>query len=89
MAFVTKGIRLTFKDEREDPEREHTFYFEGGVTSFVRYLNRTRKALHDPVYIEKEVDNIGIEVAIQYATPTPKACTPLPTPSIPRMAEPI
>jgi len=66
MAFVTKGIRLTFKDQRTDPEREHTFYFEGGVTSFVRYLNRTRKALHQPAYVEKEIDNIGVEVAIQY-----------------------
>jgi DNA gyrase subunit B len=66
MAFVTKGIYLTFRDEREELPREHSFYFEGGVTSFVRYLNRTRVALHDPVYIEKEVDNIGVEVAIQY-----------------------
>jgi DNA gyrase subunit B len=66
MAFVTKGIYLTFRDEREEPHREHSFYFEGGVTSFVRYLNRTRVALHDPVHIEKEVDNIGVEVAIQY-----------------------
>ncbi|RME97192.1 MAG: DNA topoisomerase IV subunit B, partial [Chloroflexi bacterium] len=67
MAFVTKGIRITFKDERPTPEKEHTFYFEGGVTSFVRYLNRTRRALNEPVYVEKEVDNIGVEVAIQYA----------------------
>ncbi|MCG3206968.1 MAG: DNA gyrase subunit B [Anaerolineae bacterium] len=67
MAFVTKGIRITFTDERAEPAKEYTFYFEGGVTSFVRYLNRTREALNDPVYIEKEVDNIGIEVAIQYA----------------------
>jgi DNA gyrase subunit B len=66
MAFVTKGIRITFKDERPDQEREHTFYFEGGVTSFVRYLNRNRRSLHDPVYVEKTVDNIGVEVAIQY-----------------------
>ncbi|MDX1520124.1 MAG: ATP-binding protein, partial [Anaerolineae bacterium] len=66
MAFVTKGIRLTFVDERPGQEREYTFYFEGGVTSFVRYLNRNRRGLHDPIYIEKEVDNIGIEVAIQY-----------------------
>ena len=66
MAFVTKAIRITFKDERVDPVREHTFYFEGGVTSFVRYLNRNRQTLHDPVYIEKEIDNISIEVAIQY-----------------------
>ncbi|MCB0193186.1 MAG: DNA topoisomerase (ATP-hydrolyzing) subunit B [Anaerolineae bacterium] len=66
MAFVTKGIRITFTDERSDPPKEHTFYFEGGVTSFVRYLNRNRQPLHDPVYVEKEVDDIGVEVAIQY-----------------------
>jgi DNA gyrase subunit B len=66
MAFVTKGVRISFKDERPGQEREHTFYFEGGVTSFVRYLNRNREELHEPVYVEKVVDNIGVEVAIQY-----------------------
>jgi DNA gyrase subunit B len=66
MAFVTKGIHIYFRDEREGQEREYTFYFEGGVTSFVRYLNRNREALHEPVYVEKEVDHIGIEVSIQY-----------------------
>jgi DNA gyrase subunit B len=66
MAFVTKGIRITFIDERTEPKQEYTFYFEGGVTSFVRYLNRNRQPLHDPVYVEKEVDQIGIEVAVQY-----------------------
>jgi DNA gyrase subunit B len=66
MAFVTKGVRLTFVDERIEPKQEYTFYFEGGVTSFVRYLNRNRQPLHDPVYVEKEVDQIGIEVAVQY-----------------------
>ncbi len=66
MAFVTKGIRITFKDERVDPVREYTLYFEGGVTSFVQYLNRNRKALHEPVYVEKVVDDVGVEVAIQY-----------------------
>ncbi len=66
MAFVTKGIHLTFIDNRTGKGKEHNFYFEGGITSFVRYINRNRRALHDPVYIEKEIDNIGIEVAIQY-----------------------
>ncbi|MFN8458130.1 MAG: DNA topoisomerase (ATP-hydrolyzing) subunit B [Anaerolineae bacterium] len=66
MAFVTKGIRISFKDERPDQEREYTFYFEGGVTSFVRYLNRNREALHEPVFVEKEVDHIGVELSIQY-----------------------
>jgi len=64
MAFVTKGVTIRFKDERA--EREMTFYFEGGITSFVRYLNRNRANLHPVVHVEKEIDNIGIEAAIQY-----------------------
>jgi DNA gyrase subunit B len=43
-----------------------TFHFEGGVVSFVRYLNRNREVLHPVVYVEKEVDGIGVEVAVQY-----------------------
>jgi DNA gyrase subunit B len=66
MAFVTKGVTIYFRDERETPTREMTFYFEGGVTSFVRYLNRNRGVLHPVVYVEKEVDGIGVEVAVQY-----------------------
>jgi DNA gyrase subunit B len=42
MAFVTKGVTIRFRDERRSPAREMTFYFEGGITSFVRYLNRNR-----------------------------------------------
>ncbi len=66
MAFVTKGISITFQDERVEPTREHSFYFEGGVTSFVRYINRNRKALHEPIYMEKTVDDIDVEISIQY-----------------------
>ncbi len=64
MAFVTRGVTIKFLDERTD--REMTFYFEGGITSFVRYLNRNRENLHPVVYVEKEIENIGIEAAIQY-----------------------
>ena len=64
MAFVTRGVTIQFVDERSD--REMTFYFEGGITSFVRYLNRNRANLHPVVYVEKEMENIGIEAAIQY-----------------------
>lgn len=64
MAFVTRAVTLKLVDERD--HREMTFYFEGGITSFVRYLNRNRKVLHPVVYMEKEVDGIGIDVAIQY-----------------------
>ncbi len=64
MAFVTKGINIRFVDERSD--REMTFYFEGGLSSFVRYLNRNRKVLHKTVSVEKEVDGLGIDAAIQF-----------------------
>lgn len=64
MAFVTRGVTIRFLDERND--RQMTFYFQGGLTSFVRYLDRNRENLHPVVHVEKEIENIGIEVAIQY-----------------------
>jgi DNA gyrase subunit B len=64
MAFVTRGVMIKLKDERS--QREINFYFEGGITSFVRYLNRNRRMLHPVVHIEKEVDGIGTDVAIQF-----------------------
>jgi len=64
MAFVTRGVTIQFVDERS--EREMTFYFEGGITSFVRYLNRNRDNLHSVVYVEKEMEGVGVEAAIQY-----------------------
>jgi len=64
MAFVTRGVTIKFVDERND--REMTFYFEGGITSFVRYLNRNRENLHPVVYVEKEIEGIGVEASIQY-----------------------
>jgi len=64
MAFVTRAVTINLIDERED--KEITFYFEGGISSFVKYLNRNRDTLHDVVYVEKEVEDIGVEVAFQY-----------------------
>ena len=64
MAFVTRGVTIYVLDERT--EYEMTFYFEGGITSFVRYLNRNREVLHPVVHVEKEVDGITIDAAIQY-----------------------
>jgi DNA gyrase subunit B len=64
MTFVTRGVTIYFLDERSD--REMTFYFEGGITSFVRYLNRNREVLHPVVHVEKEVDGITVSAAIQY-----------------------
>ncbi|MDP2995473.1 MAG: DNA topoisomerase (ATP-hydrolyzing) subunit B [Anaerolineales bacterium] len=64
MAFVTRGSTIYFLDERSN--REMTFYFEGGITSFVRYLNRNRETLHPVVHVEKDIEGIGIECAVQY-----------------------
>jgi len=68
LAFVAGGVAIRLVDEREEPfAREMTFYFEGGISSFVRYLNRNRKVLHDEVVYANQSDNgVGIEVAIQY-----------------------
>jgi DNA gyrase subunit B len=67
MAFVTKGIYIHFEDQRTEPfAHEMNFYFEGGITSFVRYLNRNRSPLHDPVHVERTVDETVVEAAIQY-----------------------
>ncbi len=65
MAFVTRKVLIKILDERT-PQHEMTFYFEGGINAFVRYLNRNRDTLHSVFYIEKEIENIGIEAAVQY-----------------------
>ncbi|MEN8097541.1 MAG: DNA topoisomerase (ATP-hydrolyzing) subunit B [Chloroflexota bacterium] len=67
MAFVTKGVYIQFVDERAKPyPREMGFYFEGGITSFVRYLNRHRDVLHKVVHIEKQIGGTVVEAAVQY-----------------------
>ena len=64
-AYLNKGLWIRLLDERAD--REKNFYFEGGVTSFVRHLNRRRDVLnHRPIYVEKLVSGTNVEVALQY-----------------------
>jgi len=58
MAFVTRGVTLKLVDERS--ARATTFLFEGGIKSFVRYLNRSREAMHPAVYVAKEIDGVGV-----------------------------
>src|SRR5918911_1456946 len=66
-AFLNKGIRITIKDEREEPERSHEFFYKGGIAEFVKHLNKNKTTLHEkPIYFEKESDSLSIEVAIQY-----------------------
>ena len=66
MAFLTRGINLQFIDERGEEAREINFYFEGGVETFVRYLNKNRTVIHQPVYVDMQVESTHVEVAIQY-----------------------
>ncbi|MCW5880538.1 MAG: DNA topoisomerase (ATP-hydrolyzing) subunit B [Anaerolineae bacterium] len=65
MAFLTQGLTIHFCDERGDGQ-ETTFYFEGGIKSFVRYLNLTRTPLTAPFYTRKTVDSTEVEVSLQY-----------------------
>jgi DNA gyrase subunit B len=67
MAFLNRGLTIEFQDERtNNGARWMSFYFEGGVRSFVRYLNKNRAVLHEPIYVEKEVEGNLVEAAIQY-----------------------
>jgi DNA gyrase subunit B len=64
-AYLTKGVWITLRDERVD--RERSFYFEGGLVSFVRHLNRNKEVLHSrPIYCEKREGSTAVEVALQY-----------------------
>ena len=65
MAYLTKGLRFHFVDERAD--KEVNFYFEGGIKSYVRHLNKDKNVLHkQPFYIERVANNVSVEVALQY-----------------------
>ena len=64
LAFLNKGVRITLEDERSDKREE--FFYEGGIVSFVEYLNRRHVGLHPPIFIEGERNDTQIEVAIQY-----------------------
>lgn len=65
MAYLTAGLRIIFVDERND--QESTFYFEGGITSFVRHLNKSKNVIHPrPFYLFREVGDYVVELALQY-----------------------
>ena len=65
LAFLNKGIRIQFTDERSG--RKHEFQYEGGIVSFVKYLNENKTVLHPaPIFVSKERDRVTVDAAIQY-----------------------
>lgn len=67
LAFLNKGINITLIDEREDEVKEEVYHYEGGIKSFVSYLNRNKEVLHEePIYVEGLKDGIAVEVSLQY-----------------------
>ena len=66
-AFLTKGLRITLRDERGEEPVEKSFHYEGGITEFVQYLNRSKQALYeDIIYCEGTVNGVIVEVALQH-----------------------
>ena len=67
LAFLNKGISITLTDERDGEQQTQTFHAQDGIAGFVRFLNQSRKVLHqDVVFIETEKDDIAIDLALQY-----------------------
>ncbi len=67
MAFLTKGLKITLTDYREEPAREKSFHYEGGIKEYVQYLNKGNSALYeDIIYCEGTVGDVYVEVAMQH-----------------------
>lgn len=67
LAFLNKGINISLIDERAGQEKEEEYHYEGGIKSFVSYLNRNKESLHpEPIYVEGIKDGMSVEVSLQY-----------------------
>ena len=68
LAFLNKGLKISIEDKRVEGDESiyEEYYYEGGIKSYVEYLNGSKEVLHEPFYAEKEEQGISVEVAIQY-----------------------
>ena len=67
LAYLNRGVKITFKDLREEHQRDNVFYAEGGIVEFVKHLNRGKTPMHDnPIYLSCEKDDMILEIAMQY-----------------------
>ena len=69
MAFLTKGLYISIEDLREETPKKAEFCYEGGLRSFVEFLNKKKEAINkEPIYIEKVIQDVPVEIAMQYTT---------------------
>lgn len=69
LAFLNRGLEISIEDRREERENKHSYHYEGGIQSYVEFLNEDRESLHDQViHLEGEEDDIAVEIALQYTT---------------------
>ena len=69
IAFLNKGLKITLHDKRDAEKEQRVFHYEGGIISFVDYLNKSKEAVHPQViYFETEQNNVEVEIALQYTT---------------------
>ena len=66
LSYLNKGISISIEDHRTDPEKKDVFHAEGGLSSFVKYLNEYKTVLFDPISFECQKDDVSVEVSIQY-----------------------
>jgi DNA gyrase subunit B len=66
LAFLNKGLCMKLTDERTG--KDETFKYDGGIAEYAEYLNRSEDVLHKPIYMDKTIDNVRVEVALQYTT---------------------
>lgn len=66
-AYLTKGVKINIRDERSEKSKIYSFYFEGGIVSYIKYLNRDQETKHDNIfYVSKEHQDMLVEIAFQY-----------------------
>lgn len=69
LAFLNRGLRISIADKRKGIEQNHDFHYEGGISSYVEYLNEKKDVIIEtPIYTDGEMDGIAVEVAMQYTT---------------------
>lgn len=68
LAFLNRGLTISLKDLRTPDGQAETFTYEGGIVEFVKYLNAKKQPLHDPIYFERQRDDMVVEIAMQYTS---------------------